>query len=308
MTLARLQIAKAKIHRFLNAQPQRNFTQLELTALLAPQRETWNLSDYTASEIVEFLLQNSRLQKKILAFPSKKEVRFEWGNVPLTQSLMALKPEGYLSHHSALHIHKLTHQAPQTYYLNREQIERPQTGTLNQASIDRAFRRPPRRSRTIAQVDHMQVCLVNGKQTGNLGVVTGEFAYGGDVGPLRVTNLHRTLIDAVVRPAYCGGIDGVLAAYELARSMTSISKLVGMLVDLDYVYPYHQAIGYCLEQAGHSSASLRPLRRLPRKFDFYLAHHTGEFAYIEAWRLFIPLTHKSGVGGSPAATAPPAMR
>ena len=63
-------------------------------------------------------------------------------------------------------------------------------------------------------------------------------------GPLRFTNLERTLIDATVRPVYAGGVFEVRKAYELAKEKVSVNRLAALLQKLDYTYPYHQAIGF----------------------------------------------------------------
>jgi hypothetical protein len=107
-------------------------------------------------------------------------------------------------------------------------------------------------------------------------------------GPLRFTNLERTLIDAAVRPGYAGGVFEVRKAYELAKPTLSVKELSAMLTKLAYTYPYHQAIGYYLERAGHSGAALDVLRKLPMELDFYLTHQMSQTDYVKGWRLFVP--------------------
>ena len=68
-----------------------------------------------------------------------------------------------------------------------------------------------------------------------------------DYGPLRFTNLERTLIDAAVRPVYAGGVFEVRKAYQLAKEKVSVNRLAALLQKLNYIYPYHQAIGFYLE-------------------------------------------------------------
>ena len=69
---------------------------------------------------------------------------------------------------------------------------------------------------------------------------------------LEVTNLERTLIDITVRPPYAGGIrNEVLQAYRAARDRASVDRLMSILDELSYVYPYHQAVGFLMEAAGY---------------------------------------------------------
>ena len=135
-----------------------------------------------------------------------------------------------------------------------------------------------------------RVIFLNGKNTGNLGVVEEEFnGTGGEqFGRIRVTNVERTLIDITVRPVYSGGVSEVLKAFRLAHGRVSVNRLAAMVKKLAFIYPYHQAVGFYLERAAYRSSSLDLFRSIPREFDFYLEHGLKEKEYLKDWRLFIP--------------------
>ena len=150
-----------------------------------------------------------------------------------------------------------------------------------------AFRNPQRKSNAIAIFDDMRVVLLNGMYTENLGVIEFEETPGGVIS---VTDIERTLIDIVVRPVYSGGVSEVLKAYRVAKERgVSINKLCSRLKELNYIYPYHQAIGFYLEKAGvYSESQIRLLEKFEIKYDFYLAHQMKETEFSEKWRLFYP--------------------
>jgi len=127
--------------------------------------------------------------------------------------------------------------------------------------------------------------LLSGKNTGRLEV--GPIA--ADTGePIDVTRLERTLIDVTVRPAYAGGIYQVLEAYKAAKERISVNTLIATLKKLDYVYPYHQAIGFYMERAGYEESRTERLLKLGTSLDFYLAHGIKDREYDSKWRLFYP--------------------
>ena len=68
----------------------------------------------------------------------------------------------------------------------------------------------------------------------------------------------------------------------------SINVLLATLKKLDYVYPYHQAIGFYMERAGYEVERLDRLKRLPITHDFYLGHGINEKTYDSSWRLYFP--------------------
>jgi hypothetical protein len=198
---------------------------------------------------------------------------------------LSLRSGAYLSHASALFLHGLTDQIPRSIYVNREQSQKSQSGTLTQAAIDRAFSHRQRRSKYIFSYEEWQLVLLSGKHTGRLGVSPMPSPLGE---PLSVTGVERTLIDIVVRPDYAGGVYQVLQAFRSAKQRLSTNALLATLKKLGYLYPYHQAIGFYLQRAGYEPERWERIKKLPQEFDFYLAHDIHDKDYDQSWRLFFP--------------------
>jgi predicted transcriptional regulator of viral defense system len=100
--------------------------------------------------------------------------------------------------------------------------------------------------------------------------------------------LERTLVDLTVRPLYAGGVPEVLEAYRRAREEVSMMKLLAVLKRFQYVYPYHQAVGFYMERSGYRSSQFEQLRQKGFEFDFYLGYGMPEKEYDSNWRLYIP--------------------
>jgi len=283
----RSQDALALIAEFFRAQDQSVFKHKEIYALLRRYRDEWHLpQSVSGTGFIEMLLQDTDMQRLEFAFPSRKETRYVWGDVPLLQVVSSLRPNGYFTHYTAVYLHGLTQQIPTSIYLNAEQSPKPRGGELRQESIDLAFSRRPRATKNKAVAGDSTIHLLNGMHTGRLGVVP---ATRPEAAGCEVTNIERTLIDIAVRPWYSGGVAAVLDAYRAAGTLASVNALVAMLKKLNYVYPYHQAIGFYLERSGNYETGLVDLLRgFPMEFDFYLVPQMVEKAYSERWRLFYP--------------------
>ncbi len=79
--------------------------------------------------------QNSR--SRYLIFPIALSSRYVWGNVPLYELILSLKPNSYLTHYTAVYFHDLTEQVPKTIYINVEQERKPRPkNALVQERID----------------------------------------------------------------------------------------------------------------------------------------------------------------------------
>ncbi len=291
---SRIQIAKPDILRYFAELPQKVHRRIDIAHHLAEQRGFWRLTQaQTTDDFIKFLIGTGSLWKADFPFPKpyKKETRYVWGEVPIYEVMLTLKPNAYYSHYTAVGIHGLTEQVAKIVYVNHEQQSKSiSTGRLSQAALDSAFRRPPRVSNYIAESGDFRVCILNGKNTGNLGVIDREFGLTQDdpFGRIRVTNIERTLIDIAVRPVYAGGVTAVLRAYSNARDQLSANRMAAMLKQLGHIYPYHQAIGFYLERAGVKASALDLFRQFPIEFDFYLANDMKDKDYVRDWRLYIP--------------------
>jgi hypothetical protein len=211
--------------------------------------------------------------------------RYVWDSASPYAVAATIEPGAYLSHGTAVLLHGLTDQLPHTIYVNREQTSEGRSyDNITQKSIDVAFSHRPRTSNAVFTYEQSQIVLMHGKNTGRLEVGTIEF----NRERLPVTKLERTLIDITVRPIYGGGVYQVLQAYRNAKEKISTATLMATLAKLDFVYPYHQAIGFYMQKAGYPPKALERLKALGMSFNFYLAHDIRDRVFDSEWRLFYP--------------------
>jgi predicted transcriptional regulator of viral defense system len=285
----RLQIAHKDIASALDSSAKKVFRWNDLSSLLSSNRSFWRLAQSTTTEkFTEFLVQRGELKSVELAAenrPKSNVTRYVRGNASPYELALSLRPNSYLCHGTALFLHGVTEQYPKTIYVNKEQTPKPQGVILNQQSIDRAFSNNQRQSTFVFCYEDWRITILSGKNTQNLEVGTTKDPQGSEV---QVTNIERTLIDIAVRPVYAGGVYEVLNAYRAAKDRISVNVLVATLKKMNYVYPYHQAIGFYLSKAGYDEVWAVRLKKLGLDWNFYLTHKIKDPEYEPAWHLFHP--------------------
>ena len=209
----RFDAAKSDVLNLFREHPRRVFSYSYLQQILEENRGYWRLTKSTTLEnFIEFLTTHGRLSRIEISFPSKTMTRYVWGETPIYEVILSWHPASYLSHFTAVYLHDLTEQIPNTIYLNVEQSRKsPPPKRLDQANIDTAFKRPMRRSKTVAQFGDFEICLLNSMGGLNLGVIEADWPGNQKI---RLTNVERTLIDITVRPGYAGGVFEVSQGFQ----------------------------------------------------------------------------------------------
>jgi predicted transcriptional regulator of viral defense system len=290
-TLSRVKIALDDIQALFSDQyKNRVLLKKDIGKILEENRHDWRLTtSIYPDKFIDYLLNLTPLVKIELHAPNydRSLTRYAWGDNPsIYQLALSIKPNSYFSHYTAMYQHNLTEQIPKTIYLNTEQSPKPKGKiSLTQERIDFAFKRKQRTTNLIYHYNQWKISCLSGKHTKNLGV---EQVAISEEASIPVTNIERTLIDIAVRPVYSGGVFEVLKAYEAATGKLSVNKLIAMLKRIDYIYPYHQAIGFYMQRAAYKESLLDIVKGLQMKYDFYLDYNMKETAYEKEWKLFIP--------------------
>lgn len=288
MPTSRFIQSKSEIATFFDKHPKSIFSIKDLAEVLYQGQRYWKLpATYSVSDFIDQALKHLPLKDKSIMSSYRNYPRYVWKETPKYELYLSLIKNSYFTHHTALFLHNLIDAEPKKIYLNYEQSNKPHLKKveLAQDRIDMAFERPQRLTKNTADFEGDKIFLLNGQYTNKAGVETIKTPYG----KLDTTCLERTLIDIVVRQDYAGGIAEVVNAYQRAKDKISTKKMLTILKKLNFIYPYHQAIGFLLRRIGlNDSETLKPFKALGIEFNFYLARQMNAPEYSEEWKLYYP--------------------
>ncbi|HVA98772.1 MAG TPA: hypothetical protein VNG53_07755 [Bacteroidia bacterium] len=277
------------IEDFFDKYELKSFTENKFREVFNKYKDSWNVpSNKYASQVLAYLvIRKIFIENTFISGSNESKTIYSWKSKDEFTIISGLKSDSYFSHYSALYLHQLTLQIPKIIYLN---FEHKSTASYNrsdnilmQQSIDKAFKVSQRKSLVSFSFLEKKIILINGKFTNKLGVkkkTDGEQSF-------EFTDIERTLIDISVRPVYAGGVFEVLEAYKRAKGKISATKLANYLTQIDFIYPYHQVIGFYMEKAGYSETEIEHFKK-DMKFNFYLTYDIRNKEFSEKWKLYYP--------------------
>lgn len=277
------------IEDFFDKSDLKSFTENKFGEIFNRNRHSWDVpvSRY-ASQVLTYLVNRKvMIENTFINDSNETKSIYSWKSKDEFTIISGLKSDSYFSHYSALYLHQLSLQIPKTVYLNFEHKSasnyKSDDNILLQESIDKAFKGSQRKSLVSFSFLEKKIIVINGKFTNKLGVEKKS----GNEQCFEYTDIERTLIDISVRPVYAGGVFEVLEAYKLAKGKISAAKLANYLTQLDFIYPYHQVIGFYMERAGYSETEIEYFKK-DMKFNFYLTYDIRNKEFSEKWKLYYP--------------------
>lgn len=290
MRIESFKSAKYDIENFFLNNSLKAYTSFDLLEIFNTNRDEWNIAQYRhCHDFIKFLEDINILKSIKLKHQHSGSIKLIYSK-PDTSHLdigLTIKKNGYLSNYTAMQIHQLTLQIPKSIYVSYNKIESKNFVSNNyellQEDVDRAFSKPQRITSESykSENDNFRFFFIQKafKET-NIGIVWNN--------GITYTDLERTLIDICVRPSYSGGVFEVLEAFEKAKDKVDIPKLYKYLIALDYIYPYHQLIGFYMDRSGFNEDQTNLFLKNRSNYIFYLTYNMSNKEYNEKWNIYYP--------------------
>lgn len=265
---------------FREEHPYPVLSELEFNQFINYINNIYGLKSFSKKTILSFLIGGNYIEDiKLRDYEIYKFSDTKIDSFDIAHSFFR---KTHFSYFTALLINGLTLQIPKTIYLN---YERPKIyyseNNLVQSRIDEAFSKSPRISNNITELPQYNILYLQSKNYNNKGVVPFRDIY-------KVTDIERTLIDVTVRPFYAGGVVEVLNAYEKSKGVIDVLKLYHYYKSMDFIYPYHQAIGFYLQKAGYTEKQYNLFKNFDFQFSFYLTYNMLHKNFSSEWNLYYP--------------------
>lgn len=234
------------------------------------------LQKASLSSFREYLLSpEADLFKELHLFredDGKEIVRFIPRNLPVSPYAVALSlfPHAYLSHYSALYLHELTLNVPKPIYVKsrrmRDRSYPPEQGDLTQAKLDSAYSVQARTTKNIYTFDYegttYEVYLLEKSAEVDKGIIKISTPHAPIDVP--ISSIEKTLIECTIKPNYSGGVGEVLNAFRRARGTLKVLRMMQLLKDGHYLFPYEKNILFYMDRAGYSQQQKTLVRERSR--------------------------------------------
>lgn len=283
-----IKVAEPTIQKYFDQNHRKVYNTPDLRNVIEVNRKKWRLpKTVSAQKITEQFVKYGIVNSLELTHTKKAaKILFQVKDSQIDPLEMGINIQQglYYTHYTAMSLHELTNQIPKSYYLNCERSNPTERLKVSQEIIDQNFSHKVRKSSNIYTYLGLQYILQQGVYTNKLGVI-----YMGTHTPILVTDLERTLIDISVRPGYSGGVMEVLEAFRIAKNTLKTDVFIRYLSELNFSYPYHQAIGFYMSHAEYGDEVINHLKSYGLTKKFYLTHNIKQPQFSEEWNLVYPL-------------------
>ena len=274
------------------------FDEKNIYSFFNEHKSSMRVKSYSLKKFIQYLLDKKFLE--VLEFNNEfndnqiyisKYFSSKSDYAKVLEVSFLLIPKAYISHFSAMYYHNLTQQLPKKIYLSVERKSHAPHNKLEQKVINEALCKLGRLPKNIFSIFGYKIYLVHAKEANRVGIKRVSLFDK----EYRITTIERTMIDIVVRNEISGGMEEVIQVYKKAFDLyykeISINKIVFILKKLNYIYPYHQVVGYLLSKSGFDVSKIK--KEFDFQNDFFITRgevnsNLSNLIYDDEFKLYIP--------------------
>ncbi len=201
-------------------------------------------------------------------------------NINIFEKALAFNKGSFLSMSSSLVFQGLCLTEDKFIYISKEDVDKKNysDNKLIQENIDKAFKRPYRRTSAYAEFENKYIVLLTPKNSKNAGVVT----YQG----IKVSSIDRALIEMIVNIQYFESSKSIIEIFKPIKKSISIEEVFDILNSFSFIYPYFQSLGFFLERIGFKREELANFSEQISEFNFYTEKQKNSYKYDNFWKIY----------------------
>jgi len=255
------------------------------------------MKSYTYNAFKEFILKTNLITtlnidvknstKTLYKTKYFDEKNFFSKNVEISSLLVK---HHFISHYSAMYYYKLTYNEPKNFYITQEVFNPPYKKELSQEDIFRGMTKKYKETNVFASNKEFKIYKIHGIKTNNFGLKRIKINNFSTL----ISSIERLMLEMIIRPNLCGGINEVINAYKVIcsdhKNEINVEKIKILMRKMNLKYPYHQAIGFLLEQFNCNYKKLYTPDTFNNYF-FLFKTQTNELNNLivnKKWKIYIP--------------------
>jgi hypothetical protein len=200
-------------------------------------------------------------------------------NTEFDKALM-YKKDSFLSLSTSLNFQGLSTIQDNIIYTSSELNDKSKYSkpiTLTQQDIDNSYSKEARKTKSYAEYGDKFLVLLTPKYSNKIEVIE----YNG----IPVSSINRALVEIIVNSQYYKSTQEIINIFKPIKKYIDLEKVNNVLIGFNYIYPFHQCVGFFLEQIGFKREELGIFHKYVDTLVFYTRKQLLEYRYDDYWKI-----------------------
>lgn len=149
---------------------------------------------------------------------------------------------------------------------------------LTQESIDNAFKRAYRYTKNTAKYKNNHLVYLTPKYTNHYEVIKYK--------EYNVSSINRAFVEMLINVQYFKSFTHIIDCYSPLKHRLNLEIIYQVVENFDLIYPYHQLIGFTLENIGFNKNELSKFKSKVSLFNFYTEKNKENYKFDSYWNIY----------------------